>query len=141
MRIGELAKRSGPTAHTLRYDERIGLLPFVERDAAGHRDYDGSILAWIGFLDRLKTTRMPIRTMLHYAALRRAGPATAPERRLLLERHRAQVRTHVAALQDALAALDTKIAGYACSTEGMHDDDRPEPDPGKPLRAGRPRAR
>ena len=124
MRIGELARRSGLTAHTIRYYERIGLLPFVARDASGHRDYDASILAWIGFLDRLKTTGMPIRTMLRYAALRRDGPATAPDRRLLLERHRAQVRAHVAALQDALAALDTKIASYAPPTEGSNDDGR-----------------
>ena len=142
MRIGELARRSRLTAHTIRYYERIGLLPFVGRDASGHRDYDASILTWIGFLERLKTTGMPIRTMLEYAALRQAGPATAPDRRRLLERHRVQVRAHVAALREALTVLDTKIAGYADTAERMNDDDGPaEPDDGKPLRARRPRAR
>lgn len=62
MKIGELAKRSGLTAHTIRYYERIGLLPYADRDQSSRRDYDASILAWIEFLGRLKTTGMPIRT-------------------------------------------------------------------------------
>ncbi|MGO4908505.1 MerR family DNA-binding transcriptional regulator [Pseudorhodobacter sp. W20_MBD10_FR17] len=61
MKIGELAKRSGLTAYTIRYYERIGLLPFANRDAGGQRDYDPSILVWIEFLGRLKATGMPIR--------------------------------------------------------------------------------
>ena len=47
MKIGELAKRSGLTAHTLRYYEKIGLLPDADRDRSGHRDYDASALVWI----------------------------------------------------------------------------------------------
>ena len=61
MKIGQLAKRSGLSAYTIRYYERIGLLPRADRDRSGQRDYDASILTWIEFLDRLKTTGMPIR--------------------------------------------------------------------------------
>lgn len=75
MKIGELVKRSGLSAHTIRYYERIGLLPHADRDQSGQRDYDASILIWIEFLDRLKTTGMPIREMLRYAALRSAALA------------------------------------------------------------------
>jgi len=60
MKIGELAKRTGLSAHTIRYYERIALLPRAERDYGGQRDYDESILAWISFLKRLKATGMPI---------------------------------------------------------------------------------
>ena len=56
MKIGELAKRSGLSAHTIRYYERIGLLPYADRDQSSQRDYDASILIWIAFLGRLKTT-------------------------------------------------------------------------------------
>ena len=84
MKIGELAKRSGLTAHTIRYYERIGLLPFADRDQSGLRDYDASILNWIEFLGRLKETGMPIREMLRYAALRERGVGTEAERRILL---------------------------------------------------------
>ena len=117
MKIGELAKRSGLTAHTIRYYERIGLLPDADRDPSGHRDYDASVLVWIEFLGRLKTTGMPIRQMLRYAALRQQGKSTEPQRQQLLEQHRDAVRRHVLELQSCLDVLDTKIAGYAGGDE------------------------
>ena len=113
MKIGELAKRSGLSAHTIRYYERIGLLPYADRDPSGQRDYDASILTWIDFLGRLKATGMPIREMLRYAALRERGAGTEVERRQMLEQHRERVRSRLAELSDCLLVLDTKIAGYA----------------------------
>lgn len=100
MKIGDLAKRTGLSTHTLRYYERIGLLPYADRDRSGQRDFDASILTWIAFLGRLKTTGMPIRDMLRYAALRDDGEATGPARRQMLENHREQVRTQIAELQE-----------------------------------------
>ncbi len=135
MKIGELARQSGLTPHTIRYYERIGLLPRADRDHARQRDYDASILTWIEFLGRLKTTGMPIRDMLRYAQLRARGVATQPERRQLLERHRDAVRAHVAALQDCLLVLDSKIAGYAGSSERTHDHDAIN---GKPIHKQQP---
>lgn len=112
MRIGELARRSGLSAHTIRYYERIGLLPYADRNQSRHRDYDASILVWIEFLDRLKTTGMPIRDMLRYAALREEGSGTEAARRELLQGHREQVRAHLAELNACLLVLDAKIDGY-----------------------------
>jgi DNA-binding transcriptional MerR regulator len=112
MKIGELAERSGLSAHTIRYYERIGLLPYADRNASRHRDYDPSILVWIAFLGRLKATGMPIREMLQYAALRDQGPETAAQRRAMLESHRDKVRAHVAELHDCLRVLDDKIEAY-----------------------------
>lgn len=135
MKIGDLARRSGLSAHTLRYYERIGLLPYADRDGSGQRDYDLSILAWIEFLGRLRTTGMPLREMRRYAALRMGGEATADERRELLEAHRARVRSHVADLQACLLVLDTKIAGYAGPHTRTKTHDAAEPAK-EPLRAG-----
>ncbi|TPI42365.1 MerR family transcriptional regulator [Mesorhizobium sp. B2-9-1] len=128
MKIGELAKRSGMSAYTIRYYERIGLLPHADRDQSGQRDYDASILTWIEFLDRLKTTGMPIREMLRYAALRERGADTEAERGALLKRHRERVRAHVAKLQACLLVLDTKIAGYAGVKQRMKDYDASIPE-------------
>lgn len=126
MKIGQLAKRTGLSAHTIRYYERIGLLPYADRDGGGQRDYDTSILAWIGFLGRLKTTGMPIRDMLRYAELRAEGDHTGPDRRALLEAHREQVRAHVAELEACLLILDTKIDSYVEDERRTQDhDDRP----------------
>lgn len=122
MKIGELAKRTGLSAHTIRYYERIGLLPFADRDAGGQRDYDDSILIWIEFLGRLKTTGMPIREMLCYAALREQGHETGPERRALLEAHRERVREHIAELEACLLVLDTKIDTYVEAEKGTQND-------------------
>ena len=127
MKIGELAKRSGLTGHTIRYYERIGLLPRAERDRSNQRDYDAAILRWIEFLGRLKTTGMPIREMLVYAQLRAGGASTAQERRALLERHRVGVRRRLSELQASLLVLDEKIAGYAGATEdGFRHEQRPK---------------
>ncbi len=129
MKIGELAQRTGLSVDTLRYYERIGLLPRAARAASGHREYDASVLAWIDFLGRLKTTGMPIAGMLRYARLREGGPATADERRRLLETHRDAVRAHVAELHACLAVLDAKIAGYAGDAQVETNDDHEHPSP------------
>lgn len=139
MKIGELAHRTGLSVDTLRYYERIGLLPRPPRAASGHREYDASVLTWIEFLQRLKTTGMPIAGMLEYARLRDRGPETARARRRLLEAHRERVRAHVAELQSCLAVLDAKIAGYPGDAEVETNDD--DTHPGRhplPDRSARP---
>lgn len=123
MKIGELAHRTGLSMDTLRYYERIGLLPRPPRAASGHREYDASVLTWIEFLRRLKTTGMPISGMLEYARLRDRGPETGAARRRLLEAHRDRVRAHVAELQSCLAVLDAKIAGYPGDAKVETNDD------------------
>ncbi len=117
MKIGELARRSGLSTHTIRYYEQIGLLPYADRNQSRHRDYDASILVWIEFLDRLKTTGMSIREMLRYAALREEGAGTEGQRRDLLKTHRERVRAHVAELNACLLVLDAKIDGYVDTDE------------------------
>lgn len=112
MTIGELARRTGLSPDTIRYYERIGLLPRPPRDAARRRDYDPEILVWIGFLARLKATGMPLKTMRIYAQLREQGPHTAAGRSDLLKTHRTAVATNIAEQRRCLAALDDKIATY-----------------------------
>ena len=135
MKIGAFAERIGLSAHTLRYYERIGLLPRAPRDGGGRRDYDASALPWLAFLRRQRPPGLPLRAMRRYAEWRAAGVATLPERRDLLVRHRARVRAHVAELQAALSVLDTKIAAYGdpAPMEQDHDADEPRQ---RPLRPG-----
>ena len=112
MKISEVAKITGLSAHTLRYYERIGLLPRAYRGPSKQRDYEPSILTWIEFIQRLKTTNMPLKQILLYARLREKGAASEMQRAALLKEHRAVVRAHVGELQNCLKILDQKIAGY-----------------------------
>ena len=142
MKIGELARRSELSAHTIRYYERIGLLPYADRDRSNRRDYGASILTWIEFIGRLKTTGMPIREMLRYAALREQGAGTELERSELLDQHREHVRARVAELQACLLVLDAKIAGYADMEKRIKDYDATIPERRrKPAGARSARAR
>jgi len=140
MKIGDLARRTGLSAHTIRYYERIGLLPYAPRSQARQREYDDSILTWIDFLGRLKTIGMPIRDMLRYAKLRAAGPRTEAERCTLLKAHRERVSAHIAELQACLAVLDTKIAGYAGSKVVENNDDASDTNGREPPRTRTARA-
>lgn len=141
MKIGELAQRTGLSKHTIRYYERIGLLPFADRNRSSQRDYDASILPWISFIGRLKMTGMSIQEMLRYAALRDKGPGTGPQRRELLEQHRERVASHVAELNACLIILDAKIGFYADANKKKdveYDDGLPKLERNKtPARAAR----
>ena len=112
MTIAEAAERSGLSAHTLRYYERIGLIHAVDRGTNGHRRYGRDDLEWLDLLIKLRTTGMPIRQMVEYAELVRQGPQTVARRRAMLERHRAEITAQMAELEDTGAVLDRKIAMY-----------------------------
>jgi DNA-binding transcriptional MerR regulator len=110
--IDEVARRTGLTAHTLRYYERIGLIAPVGRADGGQRRYAAADLAWIEFLLRLRTTRMPITKMQSFATLRASGDTTVPARRQMLEVHLQEVLADIAAMQLAAQALQDKIGHY-----------------------------
>ena len=112
MYIGDLARASGLSIDTLRWYEKIGLLPPPPRDRGGRRVYPPETLTWIAFLARLKATGMSIAGMLDYARLREEGESTTAARRALLEAHRDAVVAEIAALSENLAALDDKIEIY-----------------------------
>ena len=110
--IDEVATRTGLTAHTLRYYERIGLIAPVGRAEGGQRRYAAADLAWIDFLLRLRTTRMPIARMQAFATLRAVGDTTVPDRRRMLEAHLQEVLAEMEAMRLSVQALEDKIGYY-----------------------------
>lgn len=110
--ITEVSKRTGLTAYTLRYYERIGLIAPVGRATGGQRRYAASDMDWLEFLLRLRTTGMPIHRMQAFARLRSEGNVTARERREILENHLAEVLVQVATLQQSAQVLQAKIEHY-----------------------------
>jgi DNA-binding transcriptional MerR regulator len=110
--INEVAQRTGLTAYTLRYYERIGLIAPIARAGGGQRRYAASDMDWIGFLIRLRATDMPIQRMQTFARLRSEGNGTAGERRHLLDLHLTEVMAQIQALQQSAQVLQAKIEFY-----------------------------
>ncbi|WP_433397301.1 MerR family transcriptional regulator [Streptomyces sp. CA-146814] len=111
--ISEVVAFTGLTAHTLRWYERIGLMPHVDRSHTGQRRFSNRDLDWLVFVGKLRLTGMPVADMVRYAELLREGESTFEERQELLESTRRDVITRIAELHDTLAVLDHKIEYYA----------------------------
>lgn len=110
--IGEAARLSGLSEDTLRWYERIGLTPHVDRSPSGHRRYTERDLLWLEFIGRMRSTGMPIETLQRYAELTRHGDETAAERMAMLEEHASALEARIAELQRAREILDKKIAQF-----------------------------
>ena len=111
--IADAARRTGVSAHTLRYYERAGLVVTqVDRTSGGRRRYRQLDLDWIKICTKLRATGMPIKTIRRYADLVAAGRGNEPERLALLEEHRAEVLARLAELRENLELIDHKIDVY-----------------------------
>jgi len=111
--ISEVAAFTGLSAHTLRWYERIGLMPHVDRSHTGQRRFSNKDLSWLAFVGKLRLTGMPVADMVTYAELVKAGERTFAQRKALLEATRRDVVQRIAELQDTLTVLDYKIGTYA----------------------------
>lgn len=109
--IGEFAKRTGLTIHTLRYYEKLGLL-HPKRTSGNIRYYDQLDERWLAMILRLKATGMPIKDMQRFAALREQGEATYAQRMNLLQQHLQHLDGEVAQLLANREKLVEKIQFY-----------------------------
>ncbi len=110
--IGELARLSGVSAHTLRFYEAEGILRPVGRAANGHRRYHREDILWLEFVLRLKLTGMPLAEIKRYAVLRAQGEKTMQQRVSMLQLHRERLATKMNELSACASALDEKIHAY-----------------------------
>lgn len=111
--ISEVSEHTGLSAHTLRWYERIGLMPHVNRTHTGQRRFSNRDLDWLSLVTKLRLTGMPVADMVRYAELVRQGESTFAEREQLLTAHREDVRQRITELQSTLDVLDYKIDIYA----------------------------
>lgn len=124
--ISEVVAFTGLTAHTLRWYERIGLMPHIGRSHTGQRRYSNRDLDWLDLVGKLRLTGMPVADMVRYAELVREGDHTFGERFELLESTRRDVLARITELQDTLAVLDRKISYYADAGR-LYEQDRHGP--------------
>jgi DNA-binding transcriptional MerR regulator len=112
MTIAEVAKQYGLTADTLRYYERVGLLPNVRRTPGGVRDYSEEDCRWVEYIKCMRSAGITIETLIEYVKLFHQGPETISARKKLLLEQREQIAARINELNDILAKLDWKLDGY-----------------------------
>lgn len=133
-RIGELAARSGRSKHAIRWYDAQGLIPGVQRDAAGQRRFSNRHVEWLGFVDRLRSSGMTIAQIRMYTQLIQQGTASLPRQRALLAAHRERVAGTIAAWQDSLELIDAKLTFYDC---WISTGKRPAGEPAATAKAAR----
>ena len=112
MKIAEVSKQYGLSADTLRYYERIGLLPSVTRNASGVRDYGEQDCARVQFVKCMRGAGVSIEALIEYMQLFEQGEHTAATRKTLLEEQRELVEKRIADMQAGLDRLNGKIENY-----------------------------
>ena len=122
--IKQAAAISKVSVHTLRYYERIGLLPPIARDTNGLRRYSERDLGALNILLRLRDTGMSIRGMKQFAQLLAQGDSAIPERLLLLEQHEETVREKIRELESNLESIGAKISIYRKTQSGISPNSR-----------------
>ncbi len=110
--IAQVAEKTNLTAHTLRYYEKEGLLPFVERNDSGIRTFGDKDLQWLEVICCLKNTGMPIKKIKEYIELCCEGDDTLDVRREIFLKHREDVLRQMAELQKNLDKINHKIKFY-----------------------------
>ncbi|MDD3347121.1 MerR family transcriptional regulator [Oscillibacter sp.] len=112
MTIAQVSRQYGLSADTLRYYERIGLIPPVPRNNSGIRDYDTVSCQWIELMKCMRSAGVQIEALIEYVALFQQGDATLNARRELLIAQREQLKLRMADMQASLDRLESKIEHY-----------------------------
>lgn len=132
--IGEMAKKMGVAPSTLRYYDKEGLLPFVERSGGGIRMFKGEDIEWLSIIECLKKTGMPIKEIKQFIDWCIEGDSTIDKRLELIGRRRERVHEQMAQLEKTLDTLDykhwyyetAKAAGTCKIHEQMAKEDIPQ---------------
>jgi DNA-binding transcriptional MerR regulator len=80
MTIAEVSKKFGLSPDTLRYYERIGLIPRVNRNESGIRDYTEEDCKWIEFIKCMRSAGVQVETLVEYVTLLQQGDKTIEAR-------------------------------------------------------------
>lgn len=110
--VGEMARRMGMAPSALRYYDKEGLLPFLERSASGGRIFREEDFAWLRLIECLKASGMSIREIRSYIDLFVQGDQTIPQRLDLFLRRREVVLQQMEALRQTLDAVNFKCWYY-----------------------------
>ncbi|WP_094605770.1 HTH-type transcriptional regulator AdhR [Sporomusa silvacetica DSM 10669] len=112
MMISEVSEKFDIPQDTLRYYERIGLIPHVNRNKSKIRDYTEEDCRWVEFVKCMRSAGLPIEVLIEYVGLFQQGDETVEARKELLIEQRTQLKARMEDMKKTLERLDYKIARY-----------------------------
>ena len=110
--IGEAAKMVGLTAHTLRFYDKEGLLPFVKKTSSGLRAFTESDIEWLKIIECLKGTGLPLKQIKQYIDWCMEGDSTIPQRLNMFIEQKKHVEEQKAKWEKHLEKINFKIKYY-----------------------------
>lgn len=127
MTISEVSKKYKLTEDTIRYYEKVGLLPKVPRNKSGIRDFDETSCKWLEFVKCMRSSGMPIDALIKYINLTKEGEKTVKARKELLINQREVLKQKQKEINETIARLDYKIGLYDEIEAGKRKDFFQEP--------------
>lgn len=115
--IGEIAKYLNIPSSTLRFYDKMGLMPFVDRSDSGIRLFKDSDIEWLLIIDCLKKSGMPVKNIREFIELAQKGDASIDERLAMFQQQRQHVKNTISLLQEQLKILDFKCWYYKTAKE------------------------
>ena len=112
MKIAEVSEQYGLSSDTLRYYERVGLLPPVQRSESGIRDYSELDLRRVEFIKCMRSAGLPVDVLIDYVGLVQKGDKTIESRKEILKEQRELLAARMREMQKTLDILDHKIDVY-----------------------------
>ena len=112
MRISEVSEKCGISPDTLRYYERIGLLPPINRSDSGIRDYSDLDVRRVEFIKCMRSTGFPLDTLIAYYGLVQQGDETIEARKEMLVEQREQLFQKMKEIQKTLDLVNYKLEVY-----------------------------
>lgn len=122
MTIAEVSKRSGLSADTLRYYERMGLITNVKRTESGIRNYDDENLKRIEFIKCMRSAGIPIEMLIEYVRLFEEGAHTVNARKELLVEQKHILDAKLEELKETQERLGRKIENYDSIIRAREDE-------------------
>lgn len=110
--IKEVSQKYNISSDTLRYYERVGMIPPVTRTAGGIRDYGESDLGWVELALCMRGAGLPVEAMIEYVKLCQQGDSTIEARMLLLKEQMETLLEQKAQIENTIKRLDFKISRY-----------------------------
>lgn len=112
MTIKQASEITGLSIDTLRYYERIGLIPEVPRNSSGIREYDDAILSWIEFVMRFKRSGMKLEAIRDYLKLAIEGDSTKQQRKEILIEAKKELEAKQTEIRESLEIINYKLDNY-----------------------------